>query len=69
MHRTQFVDQNNKWVEIKSERLNVWAAVNIETGEVEMDEIFDNNDGLPEILPSWEWREFLLVPALTPDKP
>jgi hypothetical protein len=24
---------------------------------------------LPKLLPSWEWREFLLVPALAPDKP
>jgi hypothetical protein len=69
MFCTKFVNQNGKWVEIKSEKLNVWAAVNIETGEVDMDEIFNNNDGLPEILPSWEWREFLLVPALAPGKP
>lgn len=45
--------------------LFVWAAVNNQTGEVEMDSIHPYDDELSneDLAESWEWRRFRLVEA------
>ena len=46
---------------IKSPDLFVWAGVNTDTGEVEMEvECFD--DELSELSAGWKWQRFRLIP-------
>jgi hypothetical protein len=57
----KWVDVEGKWVQTETADITVWAAVNVDTGEVSTDEIFDCDDNLPECLSSWEWKKFSLV--------
>lgn len=46
----------------KSSRLSVWAAVNKDTGQVDMENLHIYNDDLTELCDGWEWREFVMWP-------
>jgi hypothetical protein len=57
----KMIDIEGKWGEIETTDINVWAAVNVDTGEVCTDEIYDYEDNLPKISSQWEWKKFSLV--------
>jgi hypothetical protein len=54
------IDVDGKLVEAVFPDLTVWAAVNTETGEVDLGNISDTDDDLPRLMPQWCWLEFTL---------
>ena len=54
------INIDGKWVETTFPDLTVWAAVNMETGEVDLGNISDTDDDLPRLMPQWRWLEFTL---------
>jgi hypothetical protein len=40
----------------------IWAAVEIETGKIDGEDMRQHNADLEELAEGWEWRKFILIP-------
>ncbi len=55
--RTDYEVRNDRYERVTCKPF-VYAAVNYETGEVEMDDLQQFDDQLPQLATPWVWRKF-----------
>jgi hypothetical protein len=63
LHRYDYKTQNGKRHRVRKDEIYAWAAVQTETGEVDLDDIRQFDDELESLAPGWEWRKFNLFLA------
>lgn len=64
LHRYDYDELDGKLVRVRKDVLYAWAAVNLNTGEVDIEDVRQYDDELEVLNPGWEWVKFNLVPAL-----
>ena len=61
LHRHDYENQDGKMVRVRKDEIYVWAAVNMTTGEVELDDIPMFDDQLSTLSEPWQWKRFTLT--------
>ena len=61
LHRHDYENQDGKMVRVRKDEIYVWAAVNMTTGEVELDDMPIFDDQLSTLSEPWQWKRFTLT--------
>ena len=61
LHRFDYENQDGQMVKVRKDEIYVWAAVNTDTGEVELDDIPIFDDQLSTLNHPWRWERFTLT--------
>ena len=65
LHRYDYDEIDGKMVRVRRDEIYVWSPVNMETGEVSMEEPQQFNDGLRPLAKGWEWKRFTMTLGCT----
>jgi hypothetical protein len=63
LFRYDYENQNGGRERIRKNEIYVWASVNLQTGEVDTEDLREFDDELQALTPNWEWRKFTLIPS------
>lgn len=66
LHRHDYENIDGKMVRVQRDEIYIWAAVNTETGEVDLEDVQQYNDDLRMLDKGWEWKRFTMITTPSP---